>query len=340
MAALEALVACAPSGTVVIVELLSWASFPGGAVTTHALDLLARLGLRDKKSIFEEHLEDLRASRQSLPALRRRWQEFLEGWTPKCVHHMHTQAAMASLVERPSSVGPAGAGLARRALGSTASVPSSTIDMARRASSFDSPIVTNPTPVDVVNYFIAVEEERLRMQQSRPRRSARVADPVQPAARPDPRPATTVGRVGYSRAAARPRDAPRDPLLPPLVGRPRAVLELPPRYVSLEEQQQPGPSVHGVTVAIGHLSPHALSGPATSSALFSVRPTSPYMQPTTASASAGSAQQGAISMGGSGAGVSLSLAPTAGGAGEDGFQQVGLRAHNRLFVLAQSWARD
>eukprot|EP00048_Salpingoeca_helianthica_P004024 m.72990 g.72990 ORF g.72990 m.72990 type:complete len:1501 (-) comp13012_c0_seq2:31-4533(-) len=350
VSALEALIACAATNPIVIVEVLAWASLPRGPVSLSAQGILNALGLKDKKNVFEEHLESLRANEQSLAALRRRWQDFFDSWTVKCTHHMVTQSVFSSIPERPASGGPGGSSAGgsshRRMLGSAASFLSSAVSEARRASSFDSAAVAMPTPIDVLNYWITVEDERLRLHQTRPKRSARAvpAEPGQPAVRPDARPSTTLGRIGYSRASVRGRgDGLRDAVLPPLVGRHRAAYELPPRYVSLEDSLS---SLSLSSSAPGRISPHPTASGWAGAGTSTHTPPHAHASSTTFSATSHVVAPIPVMFAASGPGASsagpvgLSLAPSVGGVSEDGFHQAGLRAHNRLFVLAQSWARD
>ncbi len=239
-------------------DVLVFACVGRDALAARVWDGLARLGLRDRRHLLAEHFLGWQGLENTQAGYRRRLRDFFATWRPRCVEYMQTRIMQ-------DKMGAAAAAVRRGSLSERAPPPQGDDTRPR----FSIP----PTPADILNYFIFVEEERLRSQPP-PRASRAPAEPLQPTVRPDSRSYATVARVGYARPVTR-QDRDSTLQLPPIGGRGRAFMELPPKLQSI--------------------APHA---------------------------------EGTI--------VDSTIAL----AGDTEIRLNGLRAHNRMFVLSQSWIRD
>jgi hypothetical protein len=225
-------------------ETLAWAVIGGGdSVGVSARDFLVRSGVKDRKSLLWDHIANWKSVEGNQLSYRQRAKDFVDYWKMCYIEHLNSKGL------NTAAAGGAGAGArSSRGLSERGSLGSDCLSAALGGGG------GGVNLIDVLNYFISVEEERMRMQQQ-PRPSKTLSEGLQPSVRSS-RPATSLARLGYTRAAlfATERSV-SSCSLPPLApsSRPRAFIELPPKlqqvapYADATAALAPDPQLRGLT---------------------------------------------------------------------------------------------
>ena len=125
-----------------------WLCLGMDPIATQAWDALVRLGLRDKKRLLGDHCEGWRGEASQPSAYRRRLRDFFDTWRQRCVEYMVSRASLDRL-------------------------PARRVSMAASPSVFTEPdtrprFPVPPSAIDVLNFFVYMEEERLKMPVRQP----------------------------------------------------------------------------------------------------------------------------------------------------------------------------
>ena len=246
-------------------ETLFWAAAESGnAVGASAKAFLVHSGVKERQSVLWDHIASWNSGAGSQLSARQRVKDFMDYWRMNYIEHITAKGGggvgrSSRTLDRgnsfASSVGGAGSPSLGRAWGGGRSTASLNAGMAGGMDSGGPIDPDNISAIAVINYFIAVEEERRRMQQQPGRPSKAITDNLQPSVRSS-RPATSLARIGHVRASAVSERNSSTVSLPPLPysSRSRALMiELPPKlqfvspYVETATPQAPDPQLRGLT---------------------------------------------------------------------------------------------
>lgn len=219
-----------------ISEILVWLCLGVDPIATQAWDALVRLGLRDKKRLLGDHCEGWRGEASQPSAYRRRLRDFFDTWRQRCVEYMVSRASLDRL-------------------------PARRVSMASSPSVFTEPdtrprFPVPPSAIDVLNFFVYMEEERLKIPVRQP--VVRASDPRQPTVRPDIHTSSSVARIGYCRPTPSTRlDRDSTLMLPPITPASRfRAYELPPKLQSVALYSEEGESAPDPGITLSGLRAH------------------------------------------------------------------------------------
>ena len=190
-------------------EAVAWIATDNVAISAPLWERLVKMGVIDKQKLFLMHLVSWKSSvgKPTGATYRVPSADFFRTWTDNARDFLIKQEAIAEMFTKRNN---------------------------GRKSTMIGPAMRNPPmPIDVINYFIFTEEERLKIS-NKQRRVQTVVEPRVPAVQPSSILASNVMRIGYIRSTNRlleDRDVSVSPqsFLPPITAsrRPFTFLELP-----------------------------------------------------------------------------------------------------------------